>query len=88
MRFLPMTWLWAFAALSSLIAWRLASAQSSPRLRWSLVPLLAIVLCACGGGSNGGGSSAEGTQAGNYTVVVTAKSGSTTQTQNLTLTVQ
>jgi Beta-propeller repeat/Abnormal spindle-like microcephaly-assoc'd, ASPM-SPD-2-Hydin len=82
--FTPMTWLWAFAALGCLIAWKFASGQSSPRLRWSLVPLFAIVLCACGGGSNGS-SSAEGTQAGSYTLVVTAKSGSTTQTQNLTL---
>jgi hypothetical protein len=85
--FTPTTWLWAFAALGCLMAWRLASAKSSPRLRWSLVPLFAVVLCACGGGSNNGGSSAEGTQAGSYTIVVTAKSGSTTQTQNLTLVV-
>jgi hypothetical protein len=84
--FPQMTWLWALAALGCLTAWRLASAESSPRLRWSLVPLFAVVLCACGGGSNGG-SSAEGTQAGSYTVVVTAKSGSTTQSQNLTLVV-
>jgi len=81
----PITWLWAFAALGCLMAW-MTSARSSPRLRWALVPLFAVVFCACGGGSNGG-SSAEGTQAGSYTIVVTAKSGSTTQSQNLTLVV-
>jgi hypothetical protein len=85
-RFPPVTWLWAFAGLGSLIAWRLASRRSSPRLGWSLVPLFALVLCACGGGSNNS-SSAEGTQAGSYTLVVTAKVGSTLQTQNLTLSV-
>ena len=87
LRFPPTTWLWALAALGCLMAWRLTSAHSSPRLRWSLVPLFAAVLCACGGGSNGG-SSSEGTQAGSYTLVVTAKSGTATSTENLTLVVK
>ena len=53
----------------------------------SVTPLMALVLCACGGGSTSM-QNPNGTSAGTYTLVVTAKSGSTTQTQNLTLTVQ
>ena len=77
-------WLWALGALSCVLVWRLAFVESSPRLRWILVPLFAVVLCACGGGSNNS-RSAQGTQAGTYTLVVTAKVGSTSQTQNLSL---
>lgn len=52
--------------------------------------VMALGLCACGGGgpSSGGSSNPNGTPAGNYQLIVTASSGSTTQTTNLTLTVQ
>jgi hypothetical protein len=51
-----------------------------------------LLLAGCGGGSSssggGGGSSIPGTPAGSYNVVVTASSGSLTQTTNVTLNVQ
>jgi len=54
------------------------------KTRLALRPL-ALALCACGGsGSNSSG----GTPAGTYTLAITAKSGSVTQTLNLTLIVQ
>ena len=49
--------------------------------------MFALTLCACGGSSSGN-SGTSGTQAGSYTIVVTAKSGATTQSQNLTLIVK
>jgi uncharacterized membrane protein YgcG len=88
-----MAWLWASAILASLILLWAASGYPPLKLSWRLAPLMALVLCACGsGGSSGGGSSggpsSVGTPAGNYTIVVTAKSGSTTQSFNVPLTVQ
>jgi hypothetical protein len=68
------------------------SMRLTPRLRWHLVPLFAFAICACGGGGGnspaGGSSSSAGTPAGNSTVVITATSGSTTQTLNFTLVVK
>lgn len=87
--FIP--WLWALAILGSLICLEASSHQSSPTLHRRLAPLLALTLCACGGGSSPNPThtiASNGTPAGAYTIVVTAKSGTTTQTQNLTLTVQ
>jgi hypothetical protein len=88
----PTPWLWALALLGCLVLFKAASTQPSPRLRWRLAPLLAIAVCACGGGSSTMPTSTptphpNGTPAGAYTIVITAKSGSTTQTQNLILTV-
>jgi beta-propeller repeat-containing protein/centrosomal CEP192-like protein len=95
--------LWFFPIGSTLliialmVAAYLAAATTAPdhvvsRLRWRLVPAFAIVLCACGGGGSPSTSTpplnASGTPAGTYTIVITAKSGTTTQTQNLTLVVQ
>jgi Abnormal spindle-like microcephaly-assoc'd, ASPM-SPD-2-Hydin len=88
-------WPWALAILGCLVLFEVVVAERHrrPRLRW--VPLLAIVLCACGGGGSTAPStnpnpptSPSGTKAGNYTLTVKATVGSTTQTQNLTLTVQ
>ena len=55
-----------------------------------LLPLivLSVLFCSCGGGGSGSGNKADGTPAGSYTLVVTAQSGSVTQSTNLTLTVQ
>jgi hypothetical protein len=52
--------------------------------------LLVFVLVGCGGGSGGGGGGATtgGTPAGSYTVTVTGKSGSVTQSSTLQLTVK
>jgi Abnormal spindle-like microcephaly-assoc'd, ASPM-SPD-2-Hydin/Beta-propeller repeat len=84
--------LWALALLACFIFWKSASSVSRPtRLRWRLVPLFAVLLCACGGGGGGGSnnpSGPDGTQAGTYTLVITAKAGSTTQSLNLTLVVK
>jgi hypothetical protein len=80
-----------------MVAAYLAAATTAPdhvvsRLRWRLVPAFAIALCACGGGGSPSTSTpplnASGTPAGTYTIVITAKSGTTIQTQNLTLVVQ
>lgn len=82
----PTPWLLALALLAGLALLLTTASAQHPR-RWRLAPLMALVLCACGGGSTSM-QNPNGTTAGTYTLVVTAKSGSTTQTQNLTLTVQ
>jgi hypothetical protein len=85
----PTLWLCALALLGCLVLQIMALAQLSSRLGRLSLPLLAVVLCACGGGNSSGlTSTATGTQAGAYTLVVTATLGSTKQTQNLTLVVQ
>ena len=93
--FVPIGLITAFltlAILASLIFFKTASTFPTPCPRWRLLPLFALALCACGGGSggssSGGSSSSTGTPAGNYTVVITATSGSATQTVNFALTVQ
>ena len=56
------------------------------------VMAVTVLLAGCGGGSSsssgGGGSSIPGMPAGSYKVVVTASSGSLSQTTNVTLNVQ
>jgi hypothetical protein len=88
----PVGWivgLLALAILASLIFLKTVPAFGTSRLRWRLVPLFALALCSCGGGSpSGGSSSSTGTPAGSYSVVITATSGSATQTLNFALTVQ
>ena len=64
------------------------STRVAHRLRWRLVPLFALMICACGGSMNspsGGSSSSTGTPAGTSTVVITATSGTATQTLNFML---
>jgi len=88
------TTLLLFAILTGVNWYRNAPINSMcpMRLRWRLVPLFALAICACGGGasssSNGGSSSSGGTPAGVSQVVITATSGSATQTVNFTLSVQ
>lgn len=89
----PTPCLWALAILACWLLFKMASTQQSPRLHWRLAPLLALALCACGGGSSSNQTptstpNPNGTPAGAYTIVVSAKSGSTTQTQDLTLSVK
>jgi len=84
-------WVWAFAISGYLIFVLSASPNLAPKWRWTFAPLIAFALCGCGGGtSNGGGGSGArgGTPVGNYTIVVTAQSGSTTQSFNVPLTVE
>lgn len=63
------------------------------RRRWNVVLTLIMVAfliaaIGCGGSSGGGGGGGGGgTPAGNYTVSVTATSGSTTHTTNIAVTV-
>jgi FG-GAP-like repeat len=91
---------WIFGALlaaASLIR-SLATAQMRPRrFSWSLATafgtillLAATVIGGCGGGSSPstGPKPSGGTTAGNYTVTVTAQSGSVSHQTKLTLTVQ
>jgi hypothetical protein len=92
--FLPnqFPWQWVMTALVALMMLILnAVPRPSLKARWRLVPLFALALCACGGGGSssgdGSGGSGNGTPAGNYTIVVTAKSGSTTESFNVPLTV-
>jgi hypothetical protein len=53
-----------------------------------LLLAFAITGIGCGVGSKGGNTTAGGTPAGNYTVKVTAVSGSITQTANVAVTVK
>ncbi len=85
-RFWPMAWMWLFGLAGLFFVRRAASRETAGPVR--LVPLLTIVLCACGGGSSTGPPTLSGTQAGNYTLTVTATSGASTEAQNLTLIVQ
>jgi hypothetical protein len=84
-------WPWAFAVFGIVGVVFLTKASSQRlvlRLLWA-APLFAILLCSCGGGSNGPQNPQNpGTPVGTYTLTVTATSGSTTQSQNLTLVVQ
>jgi hypothetical protein len=85
------SWIWAVAMIGCLALLSAASKTRSVRLGWALAPVFALTLCACGGGNSPATTSnptPTGTMAGTYTIVVTAKSGSSTQSQNLTLIVQ
>lgn len=85
-------WLWALAIFGCVILFKGRSAGQFPLSGWWVAPLLVmmIVISSCGGGSSNPppNPNQNGTPAGNYTIVVTAKSGTTTQTQNLSLTVK
>jgi hypothetical protein len=89
-RFDPTLFLCALSLLGCLALARAATTLRSARA-WSLAPMLALTLCACGGGNSSSNSTTpngNSTSAGNYTIIVTAKSGSTTQSQSLTLVVK
>jgi hypothetical protein len=86
----PIPWLWPLTVGACLMLLQLFLYRRTDRLRWRFVPLMALVMLGCGGGTNSNsnaGSNSNATLAGTYTLVVTAKEGSTIQTQNLTLTV-
>ena len=93
--------LWMFGSLLAAagIISVLASAQTRPRrFSWSLATVcgalllvLATLVSGCGGSNSSNGSTgsiATGTSAGNYTVTVTAQSGSVSHNTQLTLTVK
>jgi hypothetical protein len=84
-------WLWALAIFVCLSFFTIAPAKRTPlsRLRFAPLLVLGVAICSCSGASSPGPTTNQnGTPVGTYTIVVTAKSGITTQTQNLTLTVQ
>ena len=89
----PAPWLWAVAVMGIVVLPGAGIRGRSLRKYLRLVPLgLLLLLCSCGGGSSSATSNQQtnpnGTPAGNYTLTVTAKSGSMTQSMGLTLTVQ
>lgn len=73
-----------FTVLIGLSYFKGTSTSLTPRVCRRLVPVFALAICACGGGSgsspSGGSSSSNATPAGNYTVVITATTGSAAQT--------
>ncbi len=83
-----------FAATGGLFAAVLLGGVSSSRKRWLGVLGLFVVVCilvgvACGGSSGGGGGGGgTGTPVGSYTITVTAVSGSTTHTTQVSLAVK
>jgi hypothetical protein len=87
-------WLWALVIFGCVTFFRTKGTSARlPRARFASLLVLAFMLCSCGGGSSNSTAptptpNPNGTPAGNYTLVVTAKSGTSTQTQNLTLTVK
>jgi Abnormal spindle-like microcephaly-assoc'd, ASPM-SPD-2-Hydin len=83
------TWAWGFALIGCLFFTTVPS-QRSRIGYFGLLALFALALSSCGGGSSNpqSGGATVGTPAGTYNLVVTATSGSTTQTQNLILIVQ
>jgi hypothetical protein len=83
----PSHWLWALALIGWVLLPRTGTAKRQERRYLHLMSLLLLVfLCSCGGSSGSGNSS--GTPAGTYTLTVTAKVGSTSQSLPPTLTVQ
>jgi hypothetical protein len=81
-------WMWA-TGLFVLFLLPARSSRNRSRLRrvWRTLPFLLLsLLCACGGSSTT--ATQTGTPAGSYSLTVTASVGSTTQSTNLTLTVQ
>ncbi len=88
-------WLWAIVIFGCFSFFKTTPGTRSPlsRLRFAPLLVLALAICSCGGGSSTPPTptptpNPNGTPAGTYTIVVTALSGNTMQTQNLTLTVQ
>ena len=85
----PYSWLfaiWLFAiACFPLLCWNMRPAV---RLRSGFVIAMTLFLSSCGGSSSGGSHNSGGTPAGAYTLTVTATSGSTMGSMNLTLVVQ
>jgi hypothetical protein len=89
-RFGTRPWPWAFALwgiVGIVFLTKPPSQRPVLRLLWT-APLFAILLCSCGGGGGASGPKNPGTLAGTYTLTVKATSGTTTQSQNLTLVVQ
>jgi Beta-propeller repeat/Abnormal spindle-like microcephaly-assoc'd, ASPM-SPD-2-Hydin len=88
----PTSWLIGLMLVACLLFFKTASAYLSLRPRWRFVPVLVLplALCGCGGGASPSTPSkgTSGTPAGSYTLVVTATSGSTSQSLNVPLTVQ
>ncbi len=87
--------LWRGLAGSAVLAWLVMLPLSSKRRRWPRMLALAALLCTlgtiagCGGGSNGGGTGGSGgTTAGNYTVTITATSGTIVQRTTVMIAVQ
>jgi hypothetical protein len=78
------------AALACLLMFTLPKNRRRWRIRVAMLALLCTVgaMSGCGGGANSGGGGNTGTTAGNYSVTITAASGSTMQTTTLTLTVE
>jgi len=87
--FLSATWPWTVAMIGwvSLLGRKPRQRSARPWLLLSLIFLLTF-FSSCGGGGSSSGDKTSGTPAGSYTLTVTAKSGSATQSTNLTLTVQ
>lgn len=89
-------WLWALTILGWALLPPTEITGRSARRYLLLLPLLLLMLLnSCGGagteaggGSKSGGINPTGTPAGTYTLMVTAKSGSTSEQMSLTLTVQ
>jgi hypothetical protein len=84
-------YVWAFILLA-LIAWGGSESGKRPITKRALVASLlfslSILISACGGGNSTGSSSQMGTPGGTYTIVVTATSGTASESVSLTLTVQ
>jgi hypothetical protein len=80
-------WVWAFA-LFGFIFLRRVTPRCTVLRALGLVPLFVLMLCSCGGGGSNMTPQNPGTSAGTYTLTVSATSGNTMQTQNLTLVVQ
>jgi hypothetical protein len=78
---------WAFALFGFVFLPRITRRCTVLRVV-CFVPLFVVMLCSCGGGAPKNPPQSSGTPAGTYTLTVTATSGNTTQTQNLTLIVQ
>jgi hypothetical protein len=76
--------LWAVAMIAVLALLSMTMSQARWRLR--SLPFIALLACACGGGSTT--TTPIGTQAGTYTITVTATLGNDIQSQKLTLIVK
>jgi hypothetical protein len=83
------TWFWATAVFGLLMLPGARRKRQSSRWLTGLPFLLLILICSCGGGMQTGSQrNPNGTPPGQYTLVVTATVGSSTQSLSLNLTVQ